>query len=49
MTRAEIAAKHGTPAEFEEAVWRAVGQFISVAEAQEAIERFKRDWEEAGA
>lgn len=49
MTRDEIASKHGTPSEFASAVWRAVGDFISVAEAEDAIAKFNREWEEAGA
>lgn len=49
MTRDEIASKHGTPTEFANAVWRAVGDFISVAEAEEAIAKFNREWEEADA
>lgn len=43
-----LAKDHGTPAEFERAVWRAVGDFISVAEAREAIAKYEAEWQEAG-
>jgi len=38
---------HGTPAEFEAAVMRALGE-ISVAEANDAIARYDYEWKQAG-
>ena len=43
----ELEARHGTPAEFSKAVWSVLGE-ISVAEAQAAIEKYEREWDEAG-
>lgn len=43
----KIAAAHGTPAEFAQAVWSAVPSFISVIEAEDAIDKFNREWEAA--
>ena len=43
----ELARKHGTPAEFAKAVWAALGE-ISVTEAVAAIEKYEREWFEAG-
>ena len=47
-TREELRRNHGTPAEFANAVWNAVGE-ISVAEARSAIEGYEREWLEADA
>jgi hypothetical protein len=47
MNQAQLEAAHGTPAEFAKAVWRALGE-ISVFEAQAAIEKYEREWFEAG-
>ena len=38
----EIAKKHGTPAEFASAVYRAVPGDISMGEAREAIEKYNK-------
>lgn len=38
---------HGTPMEYAAAVWRAVPAFISVTEAQEAVEKYFAEWEAA--
>lgn len=46
-TQQQMQADHGTPAEFAKAVWNALGE-ISVAEAQAAIEKYEREWHEAG-
>jgi hypothetical protein len=39
--------KHGTPREFSQAVWNAIGE-ISVDEARTAIEAYEREWYKAG-
>lgn len=43
-----LKAKHGTPESFEEHVWRAVGEFISVGEARAAIAKYRAEWAVAG-
>ena len=43
----DLANKHGTPAEFAQAVYRAVPGFISMDEARTAIEKYNRKWAEA--
>lgn len=45
--RAELERNHGTPAEFALAVVNALGE-ISLAEAQNAIAQYEREWSEAG-
>lgn len=48
MTKEQEAlkAKHGTPEQFEESVWRALGD-ISVAEARTAIAKYHAEWRAA--
>jgi 2,3-bisphosphoglycerate-independent phosphoglycerate mutase len=43
----KIAEAHGTPVEFAQAVWAAVPSFISVSEAEDAIEKFNDEWRAA--
>lgn len=43
-----LARKHGTPPEFARAVYEAVPSFISMAEADQAIKKFNREWDLAG-
>lgn len=43
----ELKAKHGTPEEFEESVWRCVPGCISITEALEAINSYNEEWEAA--
>jgi hypothetical protein len=43
-----LAEKHGTPAEFSEAVYRAVPGCISMDEARSSIEKYNKEWAEAG-
>lgn len=49
MTEGQLKLKeaHGTPMEYAAAVWRAVPAFISVAEAQAAVEKYFAEWEAA--
>jgi hypothetical protein len=42
-----LVEKHGTPEQFETAVWRALGE-ISVDEAEEAIAKYRREGDQAG-
>ncbi len=44
----ELYKKHGTPAEFARAVYSAIGE-ISVAEAEAAIAKYEKEWDEAEA
>jgi hypothetical protein len=44
----QLKKKHGTPKEFADAVFNAVGD-ISVAEAREAIDKYNAEWFTAGA
>ena len=46
MTRADLAAKHGTPEEFEAAVWRAAAE-LDFADVRRAIDDYRREWAEA--
>jgi len=47
-TKAELRVKHGTPEEFEIAVWAAWADlFITTAEALEGIKKYKLEWDEA--
>jgi hypothetical protein len=40
----ELAAKHGTPAQFAVAVYKTVPEFISMDEARVEIEKYNREW-----
>ena len=42
-TREEMTKAHGTPAEFREACYNALGD-ISIFEARESAEKYERDW-----
>lgn len=42
-----LAKKHGTPAEFAAAVYRAVPSEISMDEAAAAVSKYNREWAEA--
>jgi len=46
MSKAQkkLAKKHGTPAQFAVAVYRAVPGFISMDEARAAVEKYNRVW-----
>jgi hypothetical protein len=44
----KLTKKHGTPAEFAQATYAAVPGFISMDEAREGIEKYNREWAEAG-
>lgn len=50
----ELAAKHGTPSEFADGVWRAYNDGYlgseegSAAAAQKAIDEYRREWFLAG-
>lgn len=46
MTKAELAAKHGTPKEFAKACLAALGE-ISYEEAQAAISDYEEEWARA--
>lgn len=49
-TQREMIAKHGTPDQFEAAVWRAHADgFVTTAEADEAIRKYKSDYNGAPA
>lgn len=50
MTRKQAALmkKHGTPAEFAQAVYRCVPGDISMDEARTAVEKYSREWDKAG-
>lgn len=43
----ELLRKHGNPLVFENAIISAIGE-ISIYEAQNAIAKYRRDWDEAG-
>lgn len=43
----DLAAKHGTPAEFAVAVYKAVPEFISMDEAHIAVDRYQLQWDAA--
>jgi len=43
----ELWEKHGTPEQFETAVWDCVPSMISVTEAEEAIEAYRIQWHAA--
>ncbi len=42
-TKRQLRRKHGTPAQFETAVWKAVGE-ISVSEAKRAIDNYNQEY-----
>lgn len=44
----ELERKHGTPAQFAAACYKAVPSFISMDEARQAINKYNRDWNQAG-
>ena len=45
----ELAEKHGTPEQFEEAIWKACDDlFITTQESVAAINRYKNEWRQAG-
>ncbi len=50
MTRAQrkLVKKHGTPAEFAVAVYKAVPGDISMDEARDAVKKYNREWAAAG-
>jgi len=43
----ELKRKHGTPEQFEAAVWNALGE-ISITEARDAIYKYEKEWVAAG-
>jgi hypothetical protein len=43
-----LAAKHGTPAEFAKACYDTVPEFCSMDEARIAIEKYNKEWSNAG-
>lgn len=43
----KLAKKHGTPAEFAQAVYRAVPEFLSMDEAADAISVYNSEWSAA--
>lgn len=44
----KLAKKHGTPAEFAQAVYKCVPGDISMDEARTAIEKYGKEWKAAG-
>ena len=42
-----LAKKHGTPSEFASAVWQCVPGDISTDEAQAAISKYLKEWDDA--
>lgn len=47
-TRQQLQAQHGTPAEFELAVWKAYTDLMVTAdEAAVAIHKYRQEWAEA--
>ena len=51
MTQAQkiLADKHGTPEQFERAIWKAANDLtITDREAMAAIEKYRLEWEDAG-
>ena len=44
----KLREKHGTPAEFERAVWKGyVDMFVTMGEAMAAITKYNNEWNEA--
>lgn len=50
LTKAQkaLVKKHGTPAEFAVACYRTVPGDISMDEAAEAVQKYNREWSQAG-
>ena len=46
-TQDEMRSRHGTPSEFRDAVYRAIGEFVSWDEAQAAVRQYERDYARA--
>jgi hypothetical protein len=47
MKRKELEEKHGTPDQFEKAIWKAYADlFITMPEAMAAIQKYKAEWEQ---
>lgn len=44
LKQAELTKKHGTPPEFAVACYRAVPDFLSMAEARDAVDRYAKEW-----
>lgn len=44
----KLAKKHGTPAEFAQAVYKCVPGDISMDEARASVEKYNYDWNQAG-
>jgi hypothetical protein len=47
-TQEELRQAHGTPVEFAQAVFKAVGGEISIDEAEAAIDEYREEWRKAG-
>lgn len=45
--QAALVKKHGTPAEFAQAVYRCVPGDISMDEARAAVDKYNREWQAA--
>jgi hypothetical protein len=43
-TRRAMTKRHGTPSEFETAVWRAYCEHGGIDESYEAIDKYRREW-----
>ncbi len=43
-----MAKAHGTPREFSAAVWAAMPEFLSWAEAEDAVAKYQAEWDAAG-
>ena len=45
----QLAEQHGTPEQFESAIWQAYNELmITAAEADGAIQKYRADWDAAG-
>jgi hypothetical protein len=45
----QLSEKHGTPGQFEKAIWKAWGDlFITSGEADAAIKKYRAEWDAAG-
>jgi hypothetical protein len=49
VTQKKLIKKHGSPAEFAAACYQCVPGEISMDEARQAIEKYNKEWEAAGA
>ena len=47
-TQVRLLGKHGSPAAFAQACYKAVPDDISMEEARVAVEKYQREWDEAG-